>query len=104
MFIVHCSLFNVQLSFLGSEPYPLPEGEGRITAHERPDLQGSGGRFPQQDRIMHNLSYWVEQTFRFRPNTVKLPLGYFANVMILEMVQVSPYPPMASEPKSLSPR
>jgi len=49
----------------------------------------------QQYRLMHNLSYWVEQTFRFRPNTVKLPLGYFANVMILEMVQVSPYPPMA---------
>lgn len=37
----------------------------------------------QQDRIMHNLTYWVERTFAFRPNTVKLPLGYFANVIDL---------------------
>ena len=41
----------------------------------------SGVDSDQQDRIMHNLTYWVQRTFDFRPNTVKLPLGYFANVI-----------------------
>lgn len=35
----------------------------------------------QQDRIMHDLTYWVERTFENRPDSVKLPLGYFANVI-----------------------
>src|SRR5207247_2377983 len=30
---------------------------------------------------MSNLTYWVERTFENRPNTLKLPLGYFANVI-----------------------
>jgi len=25
--------------------------------------------------------YWIERTFENRPNSVKLPLGYFANVI-----------------------
>ena len=62
-----------------------------LSQRERVELQlmkdgtykDAGVDSAQQDRIMHNLSYWVEQTFRFRPNTVKLPLGYFANVIDL---------------------
>src|SRR5437867_1376094 len=42
--------------------------------------QKAGVDTEKQDRIMGNLTYWVERTFAFRPNTVKLPLGYFANV------------------------
>ena len=88
------------------DPNPTLSQKERVELQPMKDgtYKDAGVDSAQQDRIMHNLSYWVEQTFRFRPNTVKLPLGYFANVMILEMVQVSPYPPMASEPKSLSPR
>ena len=41
----------------------------------------SGVNTAQQDRIMPNLIHWVERTFAFQPNTVKLPLGYFANVI-----------------------
>ena len=37
----------------------------------------------QQDRIMPNLTHWVERTFAFRPKSVLLPLGYFANVIDL---------------------
>src|SRR5262245_56017949 len=43
--------------------------------------KGAGVDSEQQDRIMHNLTYWVERTFALRPNSVKLPLGYFANVI-----------------------
>jgi len=43
--------------------------------------KGAGVDSEQQDRIMHNLTYWVERTFSLRPNSVKLPLGYFANVI-----------------------
>src|SRR3989442_6820098 len=41
----------------------------------------SGVDSEQQDRIMHNLTDWVQRTFAFRPNSVKMPLGYFANVI-----------------------
>src|SRR5579884_1391754 len=41
----------------------------------------AGVDYDQQDRIMGNLTYWVTRTFEFQPNTVKLPLGYFANVI-----------------------
>ena len=41
----------------------------------------AGVDYDQQDRIMENLTYWVSRTFEFQPNSVKLPLGYFANVM-----------------------
>src|SRR5262245_25985879 len=43
--------------------------------------KGAGVDSEPQDRIMHNLTYWVERTFTLRPNSVKLPLGYFANVI-----------------------
>jgi phosphoribosylformylglycinamidine cyclo-ligase len=48
---------------------------------DRGTYKGAGVDTQQQDRIMHNLTYWVERTFDFRPNSVKLPLGYFANVI-----------------------
>jgi phosphoribosylformylglycinamidine cyclo-ligase len=41
----------------------------------------AGVDYDQQDQIMHNLTYWVTRTFDFQPNSVKLPLGYFANVV-----------------------
>jgi len=43
--------------------------------------KSSGVDSAQQDRIMPNLTYWVERTFENRPDSVKLPLGYFANVI-----------------------
>lgn len=46
-----------------------------------PAYKGAGVDTEQQDRIMHNLTHWVQRTFAFRPNTVKMPLGYFANVI-----------------------
>ncbi|PYS08104.1 MAG: phosphoribosylformylglycinamidine cyclo-ligase, partial [Acidobacteria bacterium] len=61
----------------------MPEGEGTITFMEDRTYKEAGVDSAQQDRIMHNLTYWVERTFAFRPNTVKLPLGYFANVIDL---------------------
>ena len=48
---------------------------------DHPTYKGAGVDTAQQDRIMHNLTYWVQRTFAFRPNSVKLPLGYFANVI-----------------------
>jgi len=45
--------------------------------------QKAGVDTEKQDRIMGNLTYWVERTFAFRPDSVKLPLGYFANVIDL---------------------
>jgi phosphoribosylformylglycinamidine cyclo-ligase len=41
----------------------------------------AGVDYDQQDQIMHNLTYWVTRTFEFQPGSVKLPLGYFANVL-----------------------
>src|SRR5438876_78243 len=46
-----------------------------------PAYKAAGVDTEQQDRIMHNLTYWVQRTFVNRPNSVKLPLGYFANVI-----------------------
>jgi phosphoribosylformylglycinamidine cyclo-ligase len=43
--------------------------------------KGAGVDSEQQDRIMPNLTHWIERTFQNRPNSVKLPLGYFANVI-----------------------
>ena len=43
--------------------------------------KGAGVDTEQQDRIMPNLTHWIERTFQNRPNSVKLPLGYFANVV-----------------------
>src|SRR5256885_2549673 len=43
--------------------------------------KGAGVDSEQQDRIMPNLTRWIERTFENRPNSVKLPLGYFANVI-----------------------
>ncbi len=35
----------------------------------------------QKDRAMQLLGRWVEKSFELRPSEVKLPLGYFANVI-----------------------
>ena len=48
---------------------------------DHPTYKDAGVDTEQQDRIMPNLTYWVQRTFAFRPNSVKLPLGYFANVI-----------------------
>jgi phosphoribosylformylglycinamidine cyclo-ligase len=45
------------------------------------DYRRAGVDSKQQDHIMPNLTCWVERTFALRPGTVKLPLGYFANVL-----------------------
>ena len=50
-----------------------------MTDHQT--YKAAGVDSEQQDRIMHNLTYWVQRTFAFRPDTVKMPLGYFANVV-----------------------
>jgi phosphoribosylformylglycinamidine cyclo-ligase len=49
--------------------------------NEHLTYKGAGVDSEQQDRIMPNLTHWIERTFQNRPNTVKLPLGYFANVI-----------------------
>jgi phosphoribosylformylglycinamidine cyclo-ligase len=48
---------------------------------EHMTYKGAGVDSEQQDRIMPNLTHWIERTFENRPNSVKLPLGYFANVI-----------------------
>ncbi len=48
---------------------------------ERLTYKQAGVDTDQQDRIMPNLTYWIQRTFDNRPDTVKLPLGYFANVV-----------------------
>src|SRR5438046_238410 len=75
----HCSLFTVQCSIV-----IFGTRTERVQLHAMKDrtYKDAGVDSAQQDRIMHDLSYWVEQTFRFRPNTVKLPLGYFANAIV----------------------
>jgi len=49
--------------------------------NRRGTYKSAGVDSEQQDRIMPNLAHWIERTFQNRPNTVKLPLGYFANVI-----------------------
>ena len=49
--------------------------------NEHLTYKGVGVDSEQQDRIMPNLTHWIERTFENRPNSVKLPLGYFANVI-----------------------
>jgi phosphoribosylformylglycinamidine cyclo-ligase len=48
---------------------------------DRLTYKGAGVDSDQQDRIMPGLTHWIERTFQNRPNSVKLPLGYFANVV-----------------------
>src|SRR5262249_11584951 len=74
-----------QFSILIWNPNPILSQGERVELQPMKDrtYKEAGVDSAQQDRIMNNLSYWVEQTFRFRPNTVKLPLGYFANVIDL---------------------
>ena len=35
----------------------------------------------QKDVAMQRLGEWVERSFALRPGEVKIPLGYFANVI-----------------------
>ncbi len=48
---------------------------------EQLTYQKSGVDTEQQDQAMVLLREWVERSFALRPNSVKLPLGYFANVV-----------------------
>jgi phosphoribosylformylglycinamidine cyclo-ligase len=43
--------------------------------------QAAGVDTEQQDRAMPLLSQWIERSFALRPGEVKIPLGYFANVV-----------------------
>jgi phosphoribosylformylglycinamidine cyclo-ligase len=43
--------------------------------------QASGVDSGQKDQAMELLGNWVERSFSLRPGEVKLPLGYFANVI-----------------------
>jgi phosphoribosylformylglycinamidine cyclo-ligase len=43
--------------------------------------QSAGVDSGQKDRAMQLLGKWVEKSFELRPSEVKLPLGYFANVI-----------------------
>ncbi len=47
--------------------------------------QAAGVDTEQEGRVLSLLGRWVEQTFRLRQGhgAVKLPLGYFANVIDL---------------------
>jgi phosphoribosylformylglycinamidine cyclo-ligase len=49
--------------------------------NEHLTYKAAGVDTDQQDKIMPGLTHWIERTFENRPNTVKLPLGYFANVI-----------------------
>lgn len=49
--------------------------------NDRLTYKTAGVDSEQQDGIMRSLTYWVERTFALRPGSVKLPLGYFANVI-----------------------
>jgi phosphoribosylformylglycinamidine cyclo-ligase len=50
---------------------------------DHPTYKDSGVDADLQEQIMSNLTMLVERTFAFRPNSVMLPLGYFANVIDL---------------------
>ncbi len=43
--------------------------------------QTAGVDSGQKDQAMQRLGSWVERSFALRPSEVKLPLGYFANVI-----------------------
>ncbi|MDR0842102.1 MAG: phosphoribosylformylglycinamidine cyclo-ligase [Acidobacteriota bacterium] len=43
--------------------------------------QTAGVDSGQKDQGMQRLGHWVERSFALRPGEVKLPLGYFANVI-----------------------
>jgi phosphoribosylformylglycinamidine cyclo-ligase len=43
--------------------------------------QSAGVDSGQKDQAMQRLGRWVEKSFELRPSEVKLPLGYFANVI-----------------------
>jgi phosphoribosylformylglycinamidine cyclo-ligase len=43
--------------------------------------QTAGVDSDQKDQAMQRLGNWVERSFALRPSEVKLPLGYFANVI-----------------------
>jgi phosphoribosylformylglycinamidine cyclo-ligase len=43
--------------------------------------QTAGVDSGQKDQAMQCLSKWIERSFELRPGEVKLPLGYFANVI-----------------------
>jgi phosphoribosylformylglycinamidine cyclo-ligase len=43
--------------------------------------QAAGVDSGQKDQAMERLGNWVERSFTLRPGEVKLPLGYFANVI-----------------------
>ncbi len=43
--------------------------------------QSAGVDSGQKDQAMERLGNWVERSFTLRPGEVKLPLGYFANVI-----------------------
>jgi phosphoribosylformylglycinamidine cyclo-ligase len=43
--------------------------------------QSAGVDSGQKDQAMERLGNWVERSFSLRPGEVKLPLGYFANVI-----------------------
>ena len=45
------------------------------------NYQAAGVDSGQKDQAMELLGNWVERSFNLRPGEVKLPLGYFANVV-----------------------
>jgi phosphoribosylformylglycinamidine cyclo-ligase len=45
------------------------------------NYQSAGVDSGQKDQAMQLLGRWVEKSFELRPSEVKLPLGYFANVI-----------------------
>lgn len=45
------------------------------------DYRSAGVDTEQQNLAMQGLTYWIERSFGLRAGEVKLPLGYFANVI-----------------------
>src|SRR5438094_1251351 len=65
------------------DPNPTLSQKERVELQPMKDrtYKEAGVDSAQQDRIVLILTYCVTRTFEFQPNTVKLPLGYFANVV-----------------------
>jgi phosphoribosylformylglycinamidine cyclo-ligase len=52
-----------------------------MTKNKPLSYQTAGVDSEKKDQAMQLLGNWIERSFAFRPGEVKLPLGYFANVI-----------------------
>jgi phosphoribosylformylglycinamidine cyclo-ligase len=63
------------------ERIQLPVRGNRMNKKQPLSYQAAGVDSGQKDQAMQLLGNWVERSFALRPAEVRLPLGYFANVI-----------------------